>query len=631
MLPLVGLLFCTVVHARREDVTLHEARRQRHTVAELETAAASPSQKEMANGSFKTKLLKARRISPKASRARDSFFRLGGLTPTDFSSLSGSTPWMQVGWPSAALFHDYRSVLMPCAQWLNGQSLDEGDPAMLLRNHFASDFGGLPAFCGFQYASAFCMSGLDDTLDQVTNVRQLVDFQRRLYVGSGMEMAVMERIAIDKDAGTYITAGREGDDDVTDRDSKVGWKATLPVLEKCSQEACTILLATPRFQSVVYGYRSWYNHQNLQVNQLLVADGARFVWLDFRTLQDYVKFADSFQTTGTSDDDNPFGLFLLTMLGFQQNCPAAKGFPTACVSVEEGDYYEYTDDVEEDEEENSEFKQWKTWRDRAALVAPTDFLKAKLLNHVVRTYHQQVGPVCGAMAVANVMNGLMHGWFVDVMDVFEYFNVKANTEPNKRFGEGRRIYNSEDRLTTKFTANSCLVNAFLNVRKIKPYTALAYQKNLKPKDWYVNATQNQQANFILSKVTAKILLKQEHLNGLKFHKASGKSLKEKHSWMVDNDRTITLEWQCLKVWLDHCITGACGMIFHLPNHWAPIYGYREIKNRRQLLVPSAGQNPVFWQDYRTVRETLGAAKGYNIFVAYTSSPQFPKDIATKCR
>lgn len=445
-------------------------------------------------------------------------------------------------------------------------------------------------------------------------------------------MAVMERIAIDKDAGDYRTSGREGDDDITDRSDAVGWSATLPVLEKCLQNSCTILLATPRFQSVIYGYRSWYNHKDERVNQLLVADGARLIWLDFRTLQEYIKIADSFQTTGTNDNDNPFGLFLVTLFGFQQNCPAAKTLPPACVNIEEGDYYEYTDEEEEEEEENVEFKQWKTWRDRAALVAPTDFLKANLFNHVIRTYHQQSGPECGAMAVANVMNGLMHGWYVESMDVFDYFSVKANTETNKRFGEGRKIYNSAGKLTTKFTSNSCLVNAFLNVRKIKPYTALAYEKNINQKDWYVQAQKNQQANFALSKVTAKILLKQEGTNGLRFHKASGTTLKEKHAWMEKNDKTITLEWECLKVWLDHCgVTGGCGMIFHLPNHWAPIYGYRELKgNRRQLLVPSAGQHPLWWQDYRTVRETLAAAKGYNIFAAYTSAPQFPSNL-NRCR
>lgn len=133
-------------------------------------------------------------------------------------------------------------------------------------------------------------------------------------------------------------------------------------------------------------------------------------------------------------------------------------------------------------------------------------------------------------------------------------------------------------------------------------------------------------------MTAKILLKQNERNGLKFTKIEKNAKKEKDAnWMQAKIATITQEWECFKVWLDHCRTGACGMIFHLPNHWAPIYGYREIKDRRQLLVPSAGQNPVWWQDYRTVHETLEAAKGYNIFVAYTTSPQMDPAMAKKCR
>jgi len=321
--------------------------------------------------------------------------------------------------------------------------------------------------------------------------------------------------------------------------------------------------------------------------------------------------------------------------GFQQGCPAQKSRPPSCATIDEGDYYEYTnyDGSDEDEdEETSEFKQWKTWRDRAALAAPTDFLKATLFNDIVKIYHQQSGPECGAMAVANVLNGLMKHWYVESMDVFDYLTVKANTERDKRFGEGRKIYSSTNRLTTKFTSNKCLVNAFVNLRKTKPYTALAYDKansGPQPKEWYVLAQQNKQANFVLSKVTAKVLVRQGETNGLRFHVNPGQNMKAKDKWRTDNAATVDKEWECLKVWLEHCRTGACGMIFHLPNHWAPIYGYRELKGRRQLLVPSAGQTPAFWQDYRTVRETLEAARGYNIFVAYTTSPQIPTGM--KCR
>ena len=49
------------------------------------------------------------------------------------------------------------------------------------------------------------------------------------------------------------------------------------------------------------------------------------------------------------------------------------------------------------------------------------------------------------------------------------------------------------------------------------------------------------------------------------------------------------EWEKLRADLLHCTAGHCGMVMHLTNHYAPIYGFREFvgpagEPRRQLLV-----------------------------------------------
>merc|ERR1719291_1512097 len=87
------------------------------------------------------------------------------------------------------------------------------------------------------------------------------------------------------------------------------------------------------------------------------------------------------------------------------------------------------------------------------------------------------------------------------------------------------------------------------------------------------------------------------------------------------DGKSTQEWECLKTWMDHCAKGHCGIVFHLQNHYAPVYGYREIKGRRQILVPSAGQSPSAWSDFRSVRDTIAQAGGHTMLVAFTSSPK----------
>lgn len=101
---------------------------------------------------------------------------------------------------------------------------------------------------------------------------------------------------------------------------------------------------------------------------------------------------------------------------------------------------------------------------------------------------------------------------------------------------------------------------------------------------------------------------------------ASETLYHKKSAIVRTGEGRVKEWARLKPWLDHCAAGNCGIVFHLTNHYAPIYGYRELDGQVQLLVPSAGQSPRMWQDFRTVRETILKWAGHSFMVGFLSKP-----------
>lgn len=82
----------------------------------------------------------------------------------------------------------------------------------------------------------------------------------------------------------------------------------------------------------------------------------------------------------------------------------------------------------------------------------------------------------------------------------------------------------------------------------------------------------------------------------------------------DNAATITQQWEVLKAaWS----AKRCVLLFHLTNHYALIYGWRDYVGvdkqvHRQILTARKGQRPTVWMDFEEVRGIMLGWTGYQL-------------------
>lgn len=409
--------------------------------------------------------------------------------------------------------------------------------------------------------------------------------------------AGLERVPVHEDQGGSGPDVAEGAPDMVDRD-EVGWPDVEARLVGCSKD-CAATVMAPRVQSLVYAFRKWTTRKGNFVAHLLVADPkGKLYWLDFRTLQDFIS---------EGKDAQAWGMFLVRAPGVgAQESPGSWLFSDLAGPVPCDLLAEVSDGGGADGECSAMLLAYKRWRNRAATAVPTDFLRATLMNSSLEQFQNQKGPTCAAQAVANVLNGMMRGRYVAGQDVLDYYSAKKR-DNGLVWGEARKVTKTKGNKTVKTTArvgNGNVLNALRNCGARG--SAMSYKVvrgALAEKKWLVRAKADETARQVV-------------LSG----RVASETLYHKKSATVRAGEGRAKEWARLKPWLDHCAAGNCGIVFHLTNHYAPIYGYRELDGQAQLLVPSAGQSPRMWQDFRTVRETILKWAGHSFMVGFLSKP-----------
>jgi len=513
----------------------------------------------------------------KVESMRKAFARLGGLGPTDFEQPKLVPPL------TAEEHASFRVHTMHYAGELPGigaASLAQGARAnrSLARGSCAGQV--------YSVAAAADESGLSD-------VESLASFHQ----GGA---AWLERVPVHEDQGGSGPDVAEGAPDMVDRD-EVGWHDVEAKLIGCSKD-CAATVMAPRVQSLVYAFRKWATRKGSSTAHLLVADPrGKLYWLDFRTLQDFIREGQSTQA---------WGLFLVRAPGAgAQEGPGSwlfsdlAGGPLPCDLLVEA-----SDDGGGEGACSATLKAYKRWRNRAATAVPTDFLQATVMDSTVEQFQKQEGPTCAAQAVANVLNGMMRGQYVAGQDVLDYYSAKKR-DKGLVWGEARKVTKTKGNKTVKTTAkvgNGNVLNALRNCGARG--SAMSYKVRrgtLAEKKWLLRAKADETAR--------QVVLPGRVMSETLYSKATSASIRTGEGHVK--------EWAKLKMWLDHCAAGNCGIVFHLTNHYAPIYGYRELNGQVQILVPSAGQSPRMWQDFRTVRETILKWTGHAFMVGFMSKPR----------
>lgn len=82
----------------------------------------------------------------------------------------------------------------------------------------------------------------------------------------------------------------------------------------------------------------------------------------------------------------------------------------------------------------------------------------------------------------------------------------------------------------------------------------------------------------------------------------------------DNAATISQQWEVVKA---TCSARRCVLLFHLTNHYALIYGWREYitidkQLHRQILTARKGQRPTVWMDFEEARNIMLGWTGYQL-------------------
>jgi len=82
----------------------------------------------------------------------------------------------------------------------------------------------------------------------------------------------------------------------------------------------------------------------------------------------------------------------------------------------------------------------------------------------------------------------------------------------------------------------------------------------------------------------------------------------------DNASAVSQQWEVLKTAFS---TQRCALLFHLTNHYALIYGWREFTSAnkqlyRQVLTARKGQRPTVWMDFDEVRSIMLGWTGYQL-------------------
>jgi len=516
----------------------------------------------------------------KVDRMRQAFLRLGDMSDTDFLP-EPSFRWAEPLAKRSRLWSNFTSSLLPFAGALRGKRYKVSAP------------DSAPSCASLAYVGAMCLTGLPTEVPVLSSVEDLKAFQ--VSLGSTLMRLTLK-------AGGAEANQEDGAPDISDVDI-VGWEGVKQTIGACT-EGCSMVLMTPTIQSLVYAYREWNNHRGKLVSQVLVSESTRMLWLDFRTLQDFVKLAG----------DEVWGLYVLRGPTPQEGsmCIDTVQPYISCTPIDAR--------IGLEDSCKGDLSRWKAWRNRAAAPAPTDFIEA-VLNTGLLEYHQrQDGPICAAQAVANVLNGLLGDLFVDGTDVLDYYSAKKDGAFGEVFGEGLKVTKKSKSGGVKFTTakvGSGNINRALSAVG-RTGNALAWMADssksgqVAEKSWLVHAMGKRHSRSILDPYVGAGISGQYLVSG--YSKATAPIVLKKPK--KSSKKTCAAEWKKLKCWLDHCSTGKCGVIYHLTNHYAPIYGYREFGSRRQLLVPFAGQSPSAWQDFLSVRDVILSWKGYNMVVGY---------------
>merc|ERR1719183_1686571 len=85
----------------------------------------------------------------------------------------------------------------------------------------------------------------------------------------------------------------------------------------------------------------------------------------------------------------------------------------------------------------------------------------------------------------------------------------------------------------------------------------------------------------------------------------------------DDVWTVGQQWEAFKATFKN---PQCALLFHLRNHYALLFGWREWWNQasgrlqRQILTARKRQKPSAWLDFEEVRETILGSSGYQVMI-----------------